>query len=291
MKNSGWYCGWMTSLFAITLLSSCDIINPAETIPVTLHLEPFTFTVEAGEGSANNKISEVWVVANGSILGAFTPPVDIRYLGEGLTTFRFVPGIRNNGIANDAIPYQLFSDYTIELDVVPGNTYQIMPVTGYVEEAVFSFMADFETGNPFVDNKDTVSASNLVLSQEEVFEGAYSGKMSLSEEAHYIKVTHPIGMTDLPKSGKATYLEMRYKSAVEFSIGLIGLDVEGLEAEDFFYLVKPSEEWNQLYLELTDRVIDSDLDAYKIAFQALYLVQAGDTVQDIYLDNIKVVHR
>lgn len=291
MKNNGWYGGWMTCLLILTMVSSCDIINPAETVPVTLHLEPFTFTAEPGEGSANNEISEVWVVANGNILGAFAPPVDIRYLGEGPTTFRFVPGIRNNGIANDAIPYQLFSDYTVELDVVPGNTYHVTPVTGYSEEAVFSFLADFENGNPFVDNKDTVTASNLVLSQDEVFEGGFSGKMSLSEDAYYIKVTHSIGMNDLPVTGEATYLEMRYKSEVEFSIGLIGLTVQGLEAEDFFYLVKPSDEWNQLYLELTDRLVGSDLDAYKIAFQALFLGQANDTVQDIYLDNIKVVHR
>lgn len=291
MKNNAWTRGWMTCWVIVSLLSSCDIINPEEGIPATLHLDPFTFITGQGEGSANNKITEVWVVANGNILGAFAPPVDIRYLGEGPTTFRFVPGIRNNGIANDAIPYQLFSEYSIDIDIVPGNTYHVTPITGYIEDAVFSLLADFENNNPFVDNKDTVPASNLVLSQDEVFEGEYSGKMSLTEDAHHIKVTHPIAMTDLPTSGKAAYLEMWYKSEVEFSIGLIGLNVQGLEAENFFYLVKPTGEWNQLYLELTDVLVGSDLGAYKIAFQALYLGPTLDTIQDIYLDNIKVVHR
>jgi hypothetical protein len=291
MKNNR-RCGeWLILLFGCLVVSGCDIINPDETLPTTIHLEPFSFEVDPGQGSSTNSISEVWVTANGNILGVFAPPVDIRYLETGPTTFRFYPGIRNNGIANDAIPYTFFASDSAFIDASPGTTLTVNPETRYIDAAVFSFLCDFETGNPFVDNRDTNAFTSLELSQDDVFEGMFSGKMTVTDTGSHIKVANSLPLTDLPIDGKAIYLEMWYKSEVEFSIGLVAKDLSGLDVENFFYLVKPSSTWNQLYLELTDPVEASGFPAYKIAFQALYLNTSGDTARHIYLDNIKVVHR
>lgn len=283
---------WLAVLTCMVMWTSCDLINPDETLPTTLHLEPYQFITEPGQGSANNDISEIWVTANGSILGAFTPPVDIRHLGEGTTLFRFYPGIRNNGIANDARPYVFFSSDSATINASPGTTHTVRPVFRYTEDAVFSFICDFESGNPFTGNRDTVAASSLELTQTDVFEGDFAGLIAMTPEADFISVTHGISLTDLPTDGvRATYLELRYKSEIEFSIGLVGNDVQGTDVENFFYLVKPSSEWNQLYIELTDLLELSDFPAYKIGFKALYLSAVSDSTQTVLLDNIKVVHR
>jgi hypothetical protein len=80
MKNNSRFSGWLAMLLFFVWLSSCDIINPDETIPTTIHLEPFTFLAGPGQGSAMNKISEVWVTANGNILGAFAPTCYLQVL-------------------------------------------------------------------------------------------------------------------------------------------------------------------------------------------------------------------
>jgi hypothetical protein len=290
MKNSCLRL-WLAVL-TCALVGSCDVINPDEILPTTLHLEPFNFIVDPGQGSSNNKISEVWVTANGNVLGAFTPPVDIQYLEEGPVQFRFYPGIRNNGIANDARPYIFFTSDSASVVATPGSEHTVTPVTRYVDDAVFSFICDFESGNPFTSNRDTVPSSRMELTQEEVFEGEFAGLITMTPEANFINVTHGITLTDLPTDGvRPTYLEFRYQSEIEFSIGIVGGNLSGEEFENFFYLVKPSAEWNQLYIELTDILELSGFTTYKIGFKALYLTTVGDTSQNIFLDNIKVVHR
>lgn len=272
------------------ILGSCNVINPDEPVPTILHVEPFTFNVQSGQGSANNKITEVWVYANSSYLGTFPLPSDIYYLDEGPVQFTFRPGIRNNGLASDPIIYPMFQRYTIDLTAAPGASFDIQPVTSYESKSVFGFMADFEIDNPFVDNRDTVSASKLIRTNVDVFEGAWSGQMVLSEAAYFIEVGHLVPISGLPADGTPTYLEFRYKSEIEFSIGLLGINLEGQSFSNFFYLVKPSPEWNMLYIELTDLINVSDFPAYKILFRSLYPLGSPEAEYNIFLDNIKVVH-
>lgn len=281
--------------FAFVLLGiavaiyGCDVINPDETIPTTIQLEPFEFVTEPGEGSNQNKITEIWVYANSGFLGAFTPPVNVYYLEEGPTTFTFRPGIRNNGIATDVITYPMFTGYSTQLDAADGAIYSVQPTTAYQEAAEFSLLVDFELGNPFTNNRDTVTASELKRSTTDVFEGSYSGEIVLSDEAYFIEVTHEVAIGDLPTDGKEVYLEIRYKNEVEFGVGLLGTALSGGSYYQFFYLANPTDEWNMLYLQLTDYLVASDLDSYKILFRAIYTGPAGEE-QKIFFDNIKVVH-
>jgi hypothetical protein len=276
-------------MFIMAGWTGCDLINPDETLPTTIHLEPFTFNALSGQGSSSNKITETWVYANGSFLGAFNPPVDVRYLGTGSTRFVFRPGIRNNGIASDAIVYPLFTGDTFQLEASPGATFTVSPHTGYVPEAVFGLIADFELNNPFTDNRDTVSASKLVRSTTDVYEGEYAGEIVMSQEAYFIEVAHVVPISDIPTNGNPVYLEFRYKSEVELAVGLYGIELNGTSASRIFYLAKASPDWNMLYIELTDQVVLSSFDSYKIIFQAFYKT-TGPAEQHIFLDNIKVVY-
>ena len=280
---------WLLTVTLATL-GACDIINPEETVPTTLQLQPFTFEVMPGQGTAQNKIPEVWIYANSNFLGAFAPPVNVYYLEEGPTTFTFRPGIRNNGIASDAIVYPLFDGYTLDLNASPGATYTIEPVTAYKTGTAFSLLADFELSNPFTDNRDTVTASMVTRSATDVFEGEYAGEIILTDEAYFIEVGHEVPMGDLPTDGKDAYLEFRYKNDVQFGVGLLGGNLLGETYVNFFYLVNPTADWNMLYLELTELLKASNLDTYKILFRAIYTGTVGGEPQHIYLDNVKVVH-
>jgi len=45
-----------------------------------------------------------------------------------------------------------------------------------------------------------------------------------------------------------------------------------------------------LYIELTDKIVESDFPAYKILFRSLYPDGSTEPQYNIFLDNIKVVH-
>ncbi|HSF88671.1 MAG TPA: hypothetical protein VLA46_04590 [Saprospiraceae bacterium] len=281
---------WVVMALAASL-GSCDVINPEEPKPTIVHLQPFDFQIEPGQGSGNNKITETWVYANGNYLGAFTPPVDIYYLDQGETRFTLYPGIRNNGIAADPVQYPLFAVDSFEFMAGEGVDIEIQPVTSYKSGTVFSLIADFELSNLFTDNRDTVSASNLIRSSVDVFEGQYAGQMVLSQAANFIEVGHVVPMSGLPADGiRPTYLEIRYKSEIEFSIGILAIELDGQSFSNFFYLVRPSPEWNMLYIELTDLIEASATPAYKILFRSLYPSGSPEPEYNIFLDNIKVVH-
>ncbi len=283
----------MLLLCVVISFIGCDIINPSEPLPTRIEVQPFEFQIEPGQGSAQNKITEVWVFYNNNtLLGTFSPPVAVNFLEEGPTTFKFRPGIRNNGILDAAIVYPMFAEYTINLNASPGSVFTVNPVTKYKPEVVFSFLCDFELDNPFVDNRDTVSASNLVRSTTDPFEGDYCGEIVMSQSAYFIEVGHLLPMGDLPvdSTENKTYLEFRYKSEVDMSIGLEGSNLSGQSFSNFFYLVKASDDWNMLYIDLTDLLVLSKLDSYKILFRSLYPDNATAPEYHIFLDNIKVVH-
>ena len=269
----------------------CDLINPSEPLPTRIDIQPFEFQIEPGQGSVQNKITEVWVFYNNNtFLGAFSPPVAVNFLEEGQTHFKFRPGIRNNGILDAAIVYPMFEEYTIDLNATPGSVFSVSPVTKYKPEVVFSFLCDFELDNPFVDNRDTVTASNLIRSTTNPFEGDYCGEIVMSQNAYFIEVGHLLPLGGLPVDGTKAYLEFRYKSDVDMSIGLLGYNLTGQSFSNFFYLVNASDEWNMLYIDLTDLLELSKLDAYKILFRSLYPGNATASEYHIFLDNIKVVH-
>jgi hypothetical protein len=282
--------GSVILLLLIGLIGGCTLFEEDQINPTQIELKPFQFNIEPGQGTANNRITEVWVYANNRYLGAFTPPTKIYYLDSGMTTFTFRPGIRNNGISSDAIAYPMFSAYSIDLEAMPGARYEVNPTTSYLSTVEFPFLSDFELDNPFTDNRDTVAASKVERSTVDVFEGDYSGQITMSEEANFIEVGHALPMSTLPTDGSRIYLEMRYKSEVEMSIGLLGTNLQGDSFSNFFYLVNRSPEWNMLYLELTNYVVASDLDSYKILFRSLYPPNATEPEYNIFIDNIKVVH-
>ena len=276
----------------LAVLSACNLINPEEPIPALIELNPVELHVLPGQGSARHKITEVWTYANNNYIGAFSPPVTIPFLTDvDQSQFIFRAGIRNNGILDDALVYPMYTSYETTLTTTPGSVSMVNPVFSYRPEVVFSLIADFEITNEFVDNRDTVAASQLVRSDVEPFEGSFSGEIILTPQAHLIEIGHGLPLNDLPiVATRATYLEFQYKSEAAMSIGLLGIPLNGNPVSNFFYLLKPSPTWNMIYIELTDRLVESGFTSYKILFRSIYPSEATQPSYIIQLDNIKVVH-
>lgn len=274
----------------LVFLGGCDLVNPDETLPVSLKLSPFDFQVQSGQGSATNKFTETWVFANSNFLGVFDPAATVYYQGEGPVTFTFRPGIRNNGILDDAIRYPLVTGYSIDRTVQAGDIVAINPVSRYLPEAGFPLLADFEQGNPFTDDRDTVAASFLEWYDGDAFEGDRCGRIVVSPTAHTINVGHSIPIASFPTDGSPAYLEFWYKNDIEFGVGLVGIDLSGSEFESLIYIAKPSADWNMLYVDLSEWLKVSGFSAYQIVFIAEYPLDGAGEEYEVLLDNIKAVH-
>jgi hypothetical protein len=287
-SNKNWiWC--VLSIFRAT--NACDLINPDEPIPATIHLNRPVLQVEPGQGSARHKITEVWIYANSNFEGAFSPPVDVHYVtNNALTNFSFWGGIRNNGILSAPVIYPLYVPHTAEINTTPGAMTEVTPVIRYHPDAVFSMIADFEVQNDFIDNRDTVPESDMIRSSVDPYEGSFSGEMIMDSIANFIEVGHAIALANLPVDGTAVYLEFDYKTEIEMSVGLLGIPLTGQSFSNFFYLVKPSPTWNKIYIEITDLLVASQLPAYKVLFRSLYPPNAPQDSYRLQIDNIKVVH-
>ena len=158
-------------------------------------------------------------------------------------------------------------------------------------DVVFSLIADFETQNDFVENLDTFPANELFRSSTKPFEGEYSGEIILTPDAPRVEVTHSVPMSDLPVDGTPAFLEFHYKTELPVEVGIQGITLSGQKFPKYFYLLKPNEEWNKIYLELTPYLEESVLPGYKILFRATYPSEATVPSFKILIDNIQVLHQ
>lgn len=274
-------------LFLVVVLGGCRKDEP---IPARLELSPFDFNVQIGQGSSANQFTETWVSINNNFLGAFDPDATVYYLDTGVANIVVSPGIRNNGILNDAIIYPMTTSYSLNTHISPGEILKVMPDTRYRPNTSFSFLCDFETGNPFTDNRDSLASSVMSVSTTDPFEGQNCGILSLTKDSYVVEVAHDISMNDLPFNGTPAYLEVWYKSEISLGIGLVGINVDGVNAFQLMYVTRPTTEWNLLYLDLRDWLFASQLPSYKIAFRGEYPLDGTKDQYDIFIDNIKVIH-
>ena len=279
-------------------ITSCDIINPEEPIPAFLFIPEFTLnTVEATEGTNSQKITEVHIFVANEFLGIFTLPATIPVLEEGIQEVQIFPAVRSNGLGDITDIYPFYTSYEANLDFIPANVDTIFPVTQYQERSKFFFepQENFEDGTlAFAEDIDGNPETTIELTNQVVFEGNGSGLIQLERDDPQIELGSNL-ITELPNiDAITTYLELDYMNEVSFLVGILGFDSQG---RIIFSLidkgVNPKDEWNKIYFDFTDEMIQllelgNQLAGYRLVIIADLF--AGDPEQaNIYLDNIKLV--
>lgn len=289
MRTTWLYIRCLPLLF---VLSGCDIINPEEQVPAYLDIKEFTLTTEVGsEGSASEKITEVWVFVDGVYLGMYDLPALVPVLKAGPTEVRLEAGIRDNGISATPDIYPFYEAYSVNLDLEANKTEIIEPLTAYTSITKFSFIEDFEDNRPRVFTETLTGGTSLERTQEDVFEGEYSGTFSLTrEDRPVVEFATNATFSGLQEGGVFVYLEVNYKSDAPVIWGIIG-EPDPIAGPERFYDpgFSPKDEWNKIYFNISQLIFDSQLDEYQIGFQALLTTSSPDSA-NVILDNIKLVH-
>ena len=283
-------------LISCLLINSCSIIDPAEPIPGYLHVQPFDFNVNAGQGTSSSKITEGWVYVAGDLLGAYTLPATLPVLATGTQEVQVFPGIHDNGIA--ALPdiYPMLERYTVSVNFAENQTDTIHPATRYSDNVQFVLLEGFENNlQVFAEDLDGNGATELKSSTMNVFEGNKSGHIYLTKDNAVASIGSS-RINTFPPGGTGVYLEMNYKTDVPLGVGIIAYDNVGINILSIIDRgANTNEEWNKIYFNFTEeirQISNGNTDNYQIVLQAAIPLENGAFTLDeanVYVDNVKLV--
>lgn len=276
------------AVLACCLWQSCDIINPAETVPTYVQIDSFVMTTDnpTATGTVNQKILTAWIYFNNSPLGVYNIPGRIPIPTDKPGTVQIGAGITFNGLGDYQILYPFFTFDTMYLQPNPGKIVNYSPKIKYTEATTFPWKEDFETGNTFIKvNSDNTEDTSIVRTADKskVFEGGGAGYIVLDSK-------HPssqnINNTNIAiKTGDA-YLEINYKCNTPFEVGL-QTTKNGTLVYEYIAGVKPNENWNKFYVSLQKFVGTYNTNAYRVMIKTN--LQEGQSEGYVLLDNLKIV--
>jgi hypothetical protein len=285
-----------TAFTALATLSTCNIINPAEEIPGYVYITEFQVqTNSATQGSNSARITEAWLNVDGNFLGAWSLPALVPVLGPGEHQVILQPGIKDNGINSSPEIYVFYTDYQTTVDLSPNEVDTIRPVVTYRSEAKFAFIEGFESDSHiFQDMRFGGADHRIRLTDSDVFEGNYSGVLTLDTDQPIVEIATIQRFSDLDR-GLLVYLEMNYKSDIPVVFGLVGHRSgetgSGQTAFDPGFL--PTEQWSKIYFNLSPLFFDGNFDEYQIVLLAAIPIVNGQLSRPsakVWFDNVKLVH-
>jgi len=263
------------------IVSGCDIINPEEQIPAYIEINDIVINED------NSQVTDAWVYVNDYLVGSYDLPAHFPVLYSGNVTVTVRPGIRVNGIAVTRGFYSFYQEWEAEVNLKEGETTVISPVSQYKTGLDFAWTEDFETIALSFEPHDTAT---LNLTKTDTVSDATTpkvGVVGIGPDSLFSIQT--IQQFDLPNSGDV-YLELSFKSDIPFELAWRVENLEtGVIRDNRLYQFLPSDEWQHIYIYLSNFI--SDYDNIINRFQFLFgAYNTEDEVKYIYLDNIKLIH-
>ncbi len=277
---------WILLAMAL-LLPSC---NPAEEEPAYITIDN---VVESSSGldATDLAITEVWVFANGTFLGAYALPARIPVLERGPTEIEVQMGIRVNGIGETPDTYPFYAPVRRSLDLLPGDTYPlgVLPVS-YGNNATFLIQEDFEPGTPRVFTQRLLGERGLELDNNTVFQGSGSGLIRLDEDNPAVEIVSEQLYSNLTSLSQGNvWLEVSYLSEVVVLWGIVGSEPGQPLLQIYDAGFRPRSNWQKIYFNLTRTVVVSELESLNFGLRA-FLSEINEESGNVWLDNIRVIY-
>lgn len=283
-------------IILVVLLFGCSVLDDHESQPAYVVIEEVSVNNPDGSGTVTHDIRDLWSYLDGSSLGVYPHPTHIACLPQNETvTVSFIAGIRNNGIAYSISIYPMLDPVEWVLDMKPGENYSYNPVFNYRNNVIKRFETGFESAfGIFEFDADGNASSGIVKDTEIKRSGNASGLIVVPDTTDmldFVEVATSEAYIGIPTDGTPVYLEIDYRATANLFIGLIGYQdpVNQYQPLKSYYLgLKPTDEWEKIYVNLTEPLLQSDLNGYRILIRAEN-TEVGN-VETVHLDNIKLLH-
>ncbi len=284
----------------VLLLVGCD--KEDEPVPAYLTIEPFELkaTDLAVHGSISQKITNASIfLLNDALkesrsIGNVALPATIPVLAEGEWQLNIDPVIKANGNSYYLQIYPFYNRFSTDITFRPNEDVIVKPLTTYRDNIVFEFIEDFEgAGHLFQIDRDDNPLTFIENSQEDVFEGQYSGKIALDTANYVIVATTKTAFQFTPAKDGKYFMEVNYKTQVPLEFGVIAVDDQGGELPNFEFVVLEKEEWSKIYFDMTELISTSHINRFTFVLRAGIPSKNGRfTLNEakIFLDNIKLIH-
>lgn len=276
------------NLYAILCALALISCKEDGAIPAYIILDEFTVAVEPGEGSASDKITDAWVFVDGQSIGAYQLPAEIPVIADGPTLLDIRPVVKENGIIGNSIMYPFYEKVSGTFDLKPGEKRKIELVTEYLDGLEFAVLEDFEGGHFFTNDIDGDRQTEIVITDEDVFEGENSGRIVLTEENPLLQAGWQDAFT--PVRSERAWVELNYKTNIPFIIGLNGAR-DGVPLSDYTTFVNTKNEWNKIYFNFTSLIDPTVFDVVQLVIVGLW--SEGNEVEEaeILIDNVKLIRQ
>lgn len=258
-----------------------------------MYIEPFRLqTDEILQGSADEKITEVWVTVEDQFLGVYQLPATVPVLLAGEVDVFLEAGIKDNGIGSTPEIYPFYEPYQVQVNLLPEETVSISPTTSYTSNTRFAFIEDFESGSTIF--QDTLLGNvGMNANSTDPFEGNFSGKIQLSTDNPIVELATIQTYSELTDRSPMVYLEVNYRSDIPVIFGLVGSTGPGEQNAAFDPGFNPKATWNKIYFNLSGLLATSPFDRHQLGLRAFIPTENGQLTLNnatVCLDNIKLVH-
>jgi hypothetical protein len=281
---------YKTILYIVCLLviNSCRLTDNDKPEPFYLELKNPVVKQPFGTENDTHKMTDVWVFINGQIIGVFPLParVPVTYDG-GNAQVTILAGIRKNGMLDNPVFYPFYQ--AIEKTIAPkvNETITIPLDFKYVPNAKIPIFEGFETAHCFSLDIDGVASSYIGTTGQDAALGASCGKITLTTENSYVAAACATSIKKSETSKGQSYLELDYKGEGEIAVGISKLQGNTSKL-DYFLYIPGKENWNKIYIDLTDKLSPQDFSEYFIVISASKKNNSQQSV--LYIDNIKHIY-
>jgi hypothetical protein len=276
---------WKTLLLTSLLMGGGCV--PENTVPAYIHVPAFKTEANVGQGTSAQKITDVWVYVNGQINGVFPLPATVPIMELGKQDITLFAGIRNNGTRSNPVIYPFMNEFKISKDLIANKLDTIKPTLTYLGRTKFWIVDDFENGNGFNVNRDNNNALAF-----NIVPNGFEGKCleaNLDKSNPRIEKASKV-TAQLADNAENIYLEMHYKSEALLSVGIIGFNAATPQGVvNYKITLKPNQEWNKIYINLTNEAKTLQMTDFKIVFEGILAENTSSA--KIQIDNVKLIEK
>ena len=278
----------LITVSALLVLNSCEKDSSTPLIPAYIEVNQFNLTTSGSQGTNSHQITDAWIFVNDQLEGIFELPARVPTLLTGEQNVKIFAGIKNNGIGSERVRYPFYTNYDMNMTLEPDSTYVINPDITYVSTATI-WEEDFEDGG-IAFTKTALSDTNFVQDNTDPFEGSKSGVVTFDVgDLYFESRTNEPTFDNFPKVGLPVYVELNYKSNIQFSVGILHNDGSlPSDVKTGVFTFNTQAGWNKTYIQLSDAVSQQPAaTTFDLYFDA---VNDGTSASPkIEMDNIKVV--
>ena len=267
--------------FLIILIFIFISCNKEEEIPSYIGINDFNLTSNSSFGENTENITDVWIYIDENLQGVYEIPVTFPVLNKGLQNIRIKAGVKANGIASTRIQYPFYTSYLDTVELVENETINILPSFSY-NSSFDAIVEDFESSGTIIDS--TINSEiDFTIQQNNSNHYGYA----LIEEPN---INFEISTQELilPQQGAPVYLEIDYKSSTEFLVGMYINYSQDVVRRDLLW-VTPKQEWNKIYINLTQTVSESiGAESFKVFLNMRR--NEPSLSEEINFDNLKILY-